>query len=389
MSNSREEIYLPAINDEYSLVVPHCPVVLVLDMSHSMWGQGLVDLKNSLAAFYQGACKELFKEAQIDIEAIRMGESYGVMEDFTPIAASTLLNRPFRPKGDTPLGASLQLAIAELDRKVNEYKQNGIQCVTPQFIVLSDGKSSDTITSVATEISLRVNSSRLVCRAIALGCNPDLNVLAQLAGKNVITPKFGNLPETFRNIGTIVSQEYTESTADLLDKEIEKASQQAPLNDADTLYLLDGTNMLYWGHSRSEVTLQHVLDITSYLKRHGMQYVVYFDATTPYILKKAPAGEAGRYEDLLKNEPMFFQQVPAGTRADDMLLMVADSNMNTIILSQDLYRDYIALYPWLSDRKRVFPGMVLMDKIYFPRINLIIPRSPVKKPSYSPLVIGF
>ena len=33
--------------------LPHCPIILVLDTSHSMWGKGLSDMVSSLKVFYQ------------------------------------------------------------------------------------------------------------------------------------------------------------------------------------------------------------------------------------------------------------------------------------------------------------------------------------------------
>ena len=84
MNYWQNETVTNSSNNELSFLIPHCPVVLVLDTSHSMWGQGLIDLRNSLKAFYHSVSNELFQEAQIDIETIRMGENFGIMESFTP-----------------------------------------------------------------------------------------------------------------------------------------------------------------------------------------------------------------------------------------------------------------------------------------------------------------
>lgn len=374
MNYWQDDVSAPVVNNELSLVVPHCPVVLVLDTSHSMWGQGLVDLKNSLTAFYRTVGQEVFQEAQIDIETIRMGENFGVMEAFTPIVASTLLSTSIRPKGDTPLGVSLELAISEIDRQIAVYRQNGICSVTPQLIVLSDGKSSDDFRNAAAEIRTRSASGRLICRAIALGDTPNRNALMEFAGDSVITPERGNLPETFREVGRIVSQEYEESAVET----IVNASVEPPVA-VDDMFLLDGTNMLYWDEDRNGISLQHVINITEHLKKSGKNFMVYFDASTPHILRRRASAYEERYEDLLKNSPDRFRQVPAGTRADDILLIEADQNPQAIILSQDRYRDYEEQYHWLIDKKRVIPGMVLSDKIVFPKINLIIPTPAPEK----------
>lgn len=380
MNYWQEDVSVPTVNNELSLIVPHCPVVLVLDTSHSMWGQGLIDLKNSLHAFYHSVGQEVFQEAQIDIETIRMGENFGIMESFTPIIASTLLNTSIRPKGDTPLGASLELAVKEIDRQVSEYRQHGICSVTPQLIVLSDGKSSDDFQLVAANIRDRIASGSLICRAIALGDNPDKSALMEFAGELVMSPERGNLPETFREVGRIVSQEYEESAAEIIINEV-----TANRTVSEDMFLLDGTNMLYWDEDRNGVSLQHVLNVTEYLQNAGKKFLVYFDASTPHILRRRSPNDEGRYDDLLKNVPDNFRQVPAGTKADDILLIEADQNPQAVILSQDRYRDYEEQYHWLADKKRVVPGMVLSDKIVFPKINMIIPVSTSEKTNVNSL----
>ena len=90
--------------------MPHCPVVLVLDTSHSMWGQGLADMMASLGAFYKTIADSQFLNAQVDVAAVSMGDNLCMLEDFTPLHSSDLPNRNIRPKGDTPIGAALELA---------------------------------------------------------------------------------------------------------------------------------------------------------------------------------------------------------------------------------------------------------------------------------------
>ena len=374
MNYWQDEVSAPVVNNELSLIVPHCPVVLVLDTSHSMWGQGLVDLKNSLKEFYHSINKETFLEAQVDIETIRMGENFGIMESFTPIAASTLLNTSIRPKGDTPLGASLELAIAEIDRKTAEYRQHNICFVTPQLIVLSDGQASDDFHLVAAEIRSRTAAGQLICRAIALGCNPNHKTLEEFAGNTVVLPEHNNLPEAFREVGCIVSQEYEASAAETIVNL--PGAMSAASHD---MFLLDGTNILYWDEIRNGISMKYVMLITDYLRKEGKEFVVYFDASTPYTLRRNSSADEALYSTLLKNDPEHFRQVPAGTRADDILLIEADQNAQALILSNDRYHDYEVQYPWLSDKKRIIPGMVLSDKIVFPKIKLSIPVSCLGK----------
>lgn len=59
-------------------LLPHCPVILVLDTSHSMWGEGLRDLNDSIQMFYQTIRREQFPNSRIDIAAVSMGDPGGV-----------------------------------------------------------------------------------------------------------------------------------------------------------------------------------------------------------------------------------------------------------------------------------------------------------------------
>ena len=346
--------------------MPHCPVVLVLDTSHSMWGQGLTDMMASLKAFYKTIADVQFLNAQVDIAAVSMGDNLCMLEKFTPLHSSDLPNRNIRPKGDTPIGAALELAQEALQAQISRYRNAGISYVTPNLILLSDGKSTDDFQAAAEHIHSAVESGKLICRAVALGQDADMNALASIAGRDhVMIPNFGGMQQTFTQIGQIVSQTYEEEAQEVI------VEQTAPVDHhGGTEYLLDGSNILHWDEYRTGITLKHLLAITDHLKKTGQVFQVFFDATAPHILKKKAPQEVETYENLLKNDPAHFCQVPAGTRADDFLLIQADANKEALILTQDLFRDHVEKYPWLKTERRVIPGMVMNNVIFFPEISL-------------------
>ena len=348
--------------------MPHCPVILVLDTSHSMWGQGLADMMSSLKAFYKTIADVQFLNAQVDIAAVSMGDNLCMLEEFTPLHSSDLPNRSIRPKGDTPIGAALELAQEALQAQISRYQTAGIAFVTPNLILLSDGKSTDDFQRAAEHIRSSVESGKLICRAIALGKDANMEALASIAGRDrVIVPNFGGMRQTFAQIGQIVSQTYEEEAPEVI------IEQAAPVDQhGGTEYLLDGSNILHWGASRTGISLKHLLVITDHLKKANQAFQVFFDATAPHVLKKNAPQEADVYEKLLKDDPEHFCQVPAGTRADDFLLLQADANKDALILTQDLFRDHVDKYPWLKTERRVIPGMVMNNLIFFPEISLQI-----------------
>ena len=355
--------------------IPHCLVVLVLDTSHSMWGQGLTDMMTSVHAFCETIAKVQFQNAQVDIAAVSMGDNLGMLEDFTPLAASNLPRMKIRPKGDTPIGAALDLAREALEAQIKRYQASGISYVTPNLILLSDGKSTDDFQNAAAYLREAVSSGKLTCHAIALGAEADMASLAQIVGKNNIKiPNFGGMQQTFAQVGQMVSQTYEEEAQEVILDHAKSVNGHSGM-----VYLLDGSNILHWDEYRTGITLKFLLSITEHLKKNGQKFQVFFDASAPHIIRKNASGEIALYDKLLKEDPEHFLQVPAGTRADDFLLQQATMNTQALILTQDRFRDHTEKYPWLKTEKRVIPGMVMNNVIFFPEISLQISISAPEK----------
>ena len=354
------------ISTNYGLIcrmenpIPHCAVMLVLDTSHSMWGAGLADMMSSLATFYDTLRSEQFANAQIDIAAVSLGDRLGMLEEFTPFEASVLPRMQIRPKGDTPIGATLTLALDKIDRQLQAYREIGVSHVTPQLIILSDGDSSDNFSTVAARIRQLSADGQLVCRVIATGDNPNLTALCSIAGENVSIARQSGMSATFVGVGKAVSQVYEEEAETIIDEAFPTQTPVSSIGDDGTI-LIDGTNVMHWAKSRYGVTLKHLLAITRYFDECGVRWEVLFDASSRYLLS---AKEQAVFENLLKTRPEEFQQVPAKTRADDFLLMLADADPAARIISNDMYRDYAAEYPWVGERKRFIRGMVMRDEVF-------------------------
>ena len=360
---------------ELTAVIPHCPVMLVLDTSHSMWGKGLLDMKNSLIAFYNTLDEVSFSSSLIDIAAVSMGDRLGMIEEFTPFENSLLPQANIRPKGYTPMAAALELALEKLQTQIGYYEQNHINYATPQLIILSDGDSSDDITDIAAELRNMVAAGKLFVRTIAMGENPLLANLRSLGGE--LVEPVGELPEAFEDVGQRVSMVYeAEAVETILDNNADSSMNSF----GDVFYIIDGSNCLHIDKYRSGITLKYVLSITDYLQKKHIPFQVFFDATAPHLLRQYNPAEVALYKKLLRENADCFQEVPASTEADAFILKFADMTPDSVVISNDLYRDYREQYPWLkSDFKRRMSGKVIGDQIYFPEKSLLIPVLPPEK----------
>ena len=348
-----------------AFALPHCAVMLVLDTSHSMWGQGLADLQLSLKAFFGTIARENFPNAQLHIAAVSMGDNFGMLEEFTPFAQSTLPGMKIRPKGNTPLGAALTLALDKIEAQTALWKNAGVSRVTPQLVILSDGKSSDDFSAAVYRLRQMTGQNRLFSRAIALGNSPDMGVLTQIASEKVISAGYGSMRHAFTEVGDAVSQTYEAEAPQVI---MAEHAQAAPRSGVE--YILDGSNILHWAGQKN-VSLKNILAITTELDRQKIPFKVVFDASAPHILNKN--GERTVYEELLHNRPEEFLQVPAGTVADKFILLHAEEDSRRMIITNDRYLDHEAEHPWIRKSPRRISGMVIGGKIYIPKINMSVP----------------
>lgn len=371
---------LQAMNEENlpALPIPHCPVMIVLDTSHSMWGRGMQDQQDALRAFQRTLGALEFSDSRIEIAAVGMGENLKVLQPFAPLAESNVAERTIRPKGDTPVGGALRLALGELHRRADELRRLGEGVATPQLLILSDGKSSDDFAAEAAEIRREAAAGRLVCRVVATGENPDLAALARIAGENVDRPDYGRLRETFARIGEKVSQIYEDAVPDILMAETRptpsgtyiEASSAASGRLSGRTVLVDGTNVCFWGRNGSTASLAPVLALARALDAEGADWQACFDASTRHHLARFGTGDETAYERLLRSRPERFAEAPGGTCADEFILGAAAADRNAVIVSNDLYRDHESEYPFVRDKSRFFRGGVFREQLCIPNLGI-------------------
>lgn len=147
--------------------------------------------------------------------------------------------------------------------------------------------------------------------------------------------------------------------------------------------VIDGTNVCYWGgKSGLEMSLALLLALCADLHRRGVDYMVYFDASTRYCLQKmGAAGDAALYCRLLDARPDRFHEVKARTTADEAVLMDVAAGVEnekpTVFVTRDHYRDHVGLFPFASDENLRLEGAVRENGIRFGKIGWFVPYKKV------------
>ena len=354
-------------------ITPRCAVMLLLDTSHTMYlGTALRDLHRSLGTFLGAAGRDTFRGTAVDVAAVGMGDDLRLLDTFHPLAESRLAGLVIRPKGSSPLGGALRLALGELDRQTARYRADGQAAIVPQLVVLTDGLSTDDCSAEVAEVRGRVARGVLNVHAIALGPGANHGVLAALAGRNVLNPLGGDMTGAFRAAGTDFSARYEKSAAHLMRARALCANVSGEYFRRH-VFFVDGTNLLYWGNG-TKLSLAPILALAREFKALGAEYRIFFDASTPHKLREnGQPGDEPCYRDLLRARPDRFCEVPAGNEADAFLLMKAESVPNSVVVSQDLFRDRAGRHPWIREQGRHVAGMLLDGELLFPDIGLRIP----------------
>ena len=119
-----------------------------------------------------------------------------------------------------------------------------------------------------------------------------------------------------------------------------------------SLFILDGTNMMYWNGDKIP-TLFYIQKIVDYLQEHDLDYKVFFDIQSPHILKSED--DKNLYEEMIKDKRHYSQ---APFRADILVLEKASTKENSAVISNDGYSKYKKEYPIIKDASRFYRGTV-------------------------------
>lgn len=127
-------------------------------------------------------------------------------------------------------------------------------------------------------------------------------------------------------------------------------------------YCIDGLNVIRSFSPYQPPSLQILLTLLVALRARGWTFKCFFDNNTFHVFRDAKLHPQARlYTDLCREFPDSFVEVPTRNRADDYILDYAHTH-GTPIISNDLFRDYIATYPWIeTDSARRISGVCHSD----------------------------
>lgn len=167
------------------------------------------------------------------------------------------------------------------------------------------------------------------------------------------------------------------------DQRLRETSHSPPPRRSPPLLVLDGLNIARW-HPDRNADLSIVVAVCRSLQLASRGYFCCFDASARHAL-----AEARKYYDrLLAQMPDCFGSAPGGSQADEFVLQIAHQEEG-VVLSQDLFKEYRATFPWIADPNepsnvsrtsgRVVRGAVMRGQVVVPSLGLSLPVPPVSE----------
>ncbi len=159
---------------------PRCPVVLLLDVSGSMYGAPIDELNQGLRQFIRETAEDEAASMSVELEVITFDSNANVAMPFTPICDVDRDPAPLVADGCTSMGAALRLATKDLKARRQMYRKSGISSYKPWVVLMTDGGPNDDWVSAATEMRELGERGRIQYIGIEIGPSADHATMCQI-----------------------------------------------------------------------------------------------------------------------------------------------------------------------------------------------------------------
>jgi len=125
--------------------------------------------------------------------------------------------------------------------------------------------------------------------------------------------------------------------------------------------VVDGTNVAWMAKKKGKPNIDNIEILRLELEKDGYAPVIIVDAS---LRHNVPESDKERFEKWIEEEKVI--QAPAQVRADDAILKFANDR-GLKVVSNDTFRDYEEVYPWVRDKSKRIPFNIIGSQaiLYF------------------------
>lgn len=183
---------------------PHCPLILLLDVSGSMEKDNKIQQLNAgIQLFRQEIMRDELASRRVDVSIVTFGDCVSVV---TPFTAVSQFNPPLLiANGLTPMGEAIEVSLNLVEQRKQQYKQQGIDYFRPWVFMITDGEPNDMAPGDATwnRVVGRVHTAERDNKVLffTVGIEPaNMDILRQITPSSRVPIKLipGNFSEMFQ-----------------------------------------------------------------------------------------------------------------------------------------------------------------------------------------------
>lgn len=163
---------------------PRCPCVLLLDTSSSMAGAPLTALQEGVQTFQQELLRDPLARQRVELAVVTFGSPAEVVQPFVSVDRFTPVS--LQPRGQTPLGTGLLMALNLLEARKTDYRSHGIPHIRPWLVLITDGMPQGEPWEVTREATRRLKEDEAAGRVafFAIGvAGANMPLLSRLSAR--------------------------------------------------------------------------------------------------------------------------------------------------------------------------------------------------------------
>jgi len=125
--------------------------------------------------------------------------------------------------------------------------------------------------------------------------------------------------------------------------------------------VIDGTNVAWVAKKGGKPNIENIAILRLELEKEGCVPIIIVDASLRHNI---PESDKEKFEKWIEEEKVI--QAPAQVRADDAILKFANDR-GLKVVSNDTFRDYEEVYPWVRDKSKRIPFNIIGSQaiLYF------------------------
>lgn len=122
-------------------LTPKLPCLLLLDISGSMSGAPIQALSIGLQSFVNDLVNNPVTLERLELTLITFGSYVSILRDFSPV--HEFVAPDLSPSGATAMGAAVELGLDLIERRKQDYHNQGIPYYQPIILLFTDGEPTD------------------------------------------------------------------------------------------------------------------------------------------------------------------------------------------------------------------------------------------------------